>query len=69
MSDAPKDAVKAPRTADDHEKSIRDMYGQYVATTVIRIDGARAFNPGDPVPVNHVKNGIVRSDQVKKKGA
>lgn len=43
-------------------------YGEYVATEVISIDGVRAFNEGDPVPVGHVKNGIVDKALVAKRG-
>ena len=41
-------------------------YGTYVATKEILIDGARAFNVGDPVPVSHVDRGVVDSDAVAK---
>lgn len=30
-------------------------YSTYVAKEVIFLDGARAFNPGQPVPVSHVE--------------
>lgn len=30
-------------------------YGTYVATEPISINGAHAFNAGDPVPVSHVE--------------
>lgn len=39
-------------------------WSKYVATEPIFIDGARAFNAGDPVPVSHVERGVVRKDQV-----
>lgn len=39
-------------------------YGKWVAKEPIDIGGARAFNPGDPVPSSHVENGVVRKDQV-----
>lgn len=39
-------------------------YGKYVAKEPIRINGARAFNPGDPVPVSHVESGVVSKEQV-----
>jgi hypothetical protein len=42
-------------------------YGTYVAKERIVIDGALAFNEGDPVPVSHVKRGVVTSSQVDKK--
>ena len=41
-------------------------YGTYVATEVILVDGVRAYNPGDPVPVSNVERhdyaalGVVR---------
>ncbi len=41
-------------------------YGVYVAAHAIDIDGARAFNAGDAVPVSHVERGVVASDDVKK---
>lgn len=49
-------------------------YGTYVAKEAIYIGRARAFNPGDAVPVSHVTRGVVdksqveRSDPEKKKG-
>lgn len=39
-------------------------YGKFVAKDVIYVDGARAFNPGDPVPVGHVESGVVDKAQV-----
>lgn len=41
-------------------------YGTFVATKEILIDGARAFNVGDPVPVSHVERGVVDADSVAK---
>jgi hypothetical protein len=41
-------------------------WGTYVATSAIHINGARAFNPGDPVPASHVERGVVSSDDVAK---
>jgi hypothetical protein len=42
-------------------------YGEFVAVNVITIDGARAFNPGDPVPKSHVANGVVSKDDVARR--
>lgn len=39
-------------------------YGKYVAKETIYVDGARAFNVGDPVPVGHVEGGVVDEAQV-----
>jgi hypothetical protein len=39
-------------------------WGTYVAAAPIFIGGARAFNPGDPVPVSHVTGGVVNQAQV-----
>lgn len=41
-------------------------YGTYVAKERIVIDGVPAFNAGDPVPVSHVKRGVVTNAQVEK---
>lgn len=41
-------------------------YGTYVANKPIDFGGARAFNPGDPVPVSHVDRGLVSADDVEK---
>lgn len=41
-------------------------YGTYVATEVINVGNARAFNVGDPVPVSHVERGVVPQDKVAK---
>lgn len=40
---------------DDFVEKQRAEYGTYVATQVILHEGARAYNPGDPVPVSNVK--------------
>lgn len=42
-------------------------YGTYLAKEPINIGTARAFNVGDPVPVSHVKRGIVSEDAVVKR--
>jgi hypothetical protein len=41
-------------------------YGTFVANKPITIAGARAFNPGDPVPASHVERGVVSADDVDK---
>lgn len=55
-------------TAEQYAEGVRKEYSMYVATGPIDINGARAFNVGDPVPVSHVDgdNPTVRSDQVAK---
>lgn len=58
--------MSAPLTADQYRQSLVDEYSQYVAVAPIDIDGARAFNVGDPVPVSHVERGVVSADRVKK---
>ena len=52
--------------AADVAHSIAVEYGTYIATGPINIDGARAFNEGDPVPVSHVDRGVVSAGQVRK---
>lgn len=51
-------------TAEDARRATEAEYNRYVAKEVIFVDGGRAFNPGDPVPVSHVERGVVRDDQV-----
>jgi hypothetical protein len=41
-------------------------WGVYVARGPIDIEGARAFNAGDPVPVSHVVRGVVTLDLVRR---
>ena len=57
----------APLTAAEYRAVLGEEYGQYVAVTDININGARAFNVGDPVPVSHVERGVVEADQVSKR--
>lgn len=55
-----------PATAEELREAQRVEYGTYVAAQAIDIEGARAFNVGDPVPVSHVTRGVVAEDAVKK---
>lgn len=55
-----------PATAEELREAQRAEYGVYVAVTPIDISGARAFNPGDPVPASHVDRGVVLAEQVAK---
>lgn len=56
-----------PRTIEELREAQRKEYGTYIAAEPINIDGVRAFNLGDPVPVGHVERGVVRLDQVAKR--
>lgn len=56
-----------PASAEELREAQRKEYSVYVALGPIDIDGARAFNVGDPVPVSHVDRGVVREDQVAKR--
>lgn len=58
--------MSAPLTAEQQAQAIRDEYAVYVAIVPIDINGARAFNEGDAVPVGHVDRGVVLSEQVAK---
>lgn len=53
-----------PATAEELRAAQVAEYGKYVAAEAIFIGGARAFNPGDPVPVSHVERGVVDKSQV-----
>ena len=56
----------APVTAAQYREVLGEEYGTYVAVAAININGARAFNAGDPVPASHVERGVVEADQVSK---
>lgn len=58
----------APTEALAHRDAQAKEYGTYIAKEPIDINGARAFNVGDPVPVSHVErdDAPVRQDQVAK---
>lgn len=56
-----------PTAADDFQAAQEKEWGQYVAVEAIAIDGVRAFNPGDPVPVSHVERGVVDKSQVARR--
>ena len=55
-----------PVTAEELREAQRKEYGTYVAAQTIFIEGARAFNVGDPVPVSHVERHVVDADAVTK---
>ena len=50
--------------AEAAQKAAAVEWGTYTATHAIYIDGVRAFNPGDAVPVSHVSRGVVESELV-----
>lgn len=58
--------MTTPATAEELRAAQEAEYGTYVAKEQIKIGGALAFNAGDPVPVSHVKRGIVANSQVEK---
>lgn len=49
------------------EQQVKE-YGTYVAVAPVFVDGVRAFNAGDPVPVSHVERGVVDAASVAKVG-
>lgn len=55
-----------PTPDEEYRQAQAAEYGTFVATEEILIDGARAFNVGDPVPVSHVERGVVSADSVAK---
>lgn len=56
----------AEQTVEEYLKAQEAEWTTYVATEVININGARAFNVGAPVPASHVTNGVVPSSSVAK---
>lgn len=53
-------------TAAQYREALGAEWGVYVASGPIDINGARAFNAGDPVPVSHVDGNVVEAHQVAK---
>lgn len=63
--------MSEPTTVAELKAAQQEEYGTYVAAVPIFINGVRAFNAGDPVPVSHVKRNVVAKTQVtatEKKG-
>ena len=60
-------APPTPKTVEEYRDEQAAEWGRYVAVVAIDIDGARAFNPGDAVPVSHVTRNVVTADQVTEK--
>lgn len=56
--------MTTPVQADDHRAALAAEYGRWIATEPIDIDGVRAFNVGDAVPVSHVDSGVVPKSAV-----
>lgn len=54
-------------TPEDFQAQQVAEYGTYVAVEPIFIDGTRAFNKGDAVPVSHVERNVVAAEQVAKR--
>jgi hypothetical protein len=51
----PKIAETLTETVAEDLEAQRTEYGTYVANRPIDVDGARAYNVGDPVPVSNVE--------------
>jgi hypothetical protein len=59
--------MTTPATPAEERRSAQAKeYGTWVATERIDIGGARAFNPGDPVPAGHVERGVVEKTSVAR---
>lgn len=54
------------QTVAEYVAAQKAEWGAYVATEAIDINGARAFNAGDPVPASHVERGVVAAESVAK---
>jgi len=57
----------AQTAAEYREAQIRE-YSTYKAAVPIDINGVRAFNVGDPVPVSHVEQGVLSQAEVEPVG-
>ena len=68
VSPAPTAATPAsPKTVAEFQDALTSEWGTYVAIVPIDLNGARAANPGDPIPASHVKQGLVSEEQVAKR--
>lgn len=56
----------APKTLEQYQAEQAREYGEWVATRAIDVNGARAFNRGDPVPSSHVAAGLVPESAVAR---
>jgi len=56
----------AEQTVEEYLAAQKAEWTAYVATEAIDINGARAFNVGDPVPASHVASGVVPKESVAK---
>lgn len=54
-----------PQTVEEYRAAQEAEWGQYVANEAIDINGVRAFNAGNAVPVSHVERGVVDKSQVR----
>jgi len=61
--------VQPPTTLEQYQAGQISEWDAYVASEIIDIDGARAFNPGDAVPASHVERGVVKLSQVIARSA
>jgi hypothetical protein len=66
MAPAAKDVAEPLDDAQTFRAAQAVEWGTYIAVAPISIDGVRAFNPGDPVPVGHVTRGLVDETQVAR---
>lgn len=64
MVTAKKESIQPPTVLEQYQAGQISEWEAYVASQVIDIDGARAFNPGDAVPASHVERGVVKLTQV-----
>lgn len=58
--------MTTPATAEELREAQAKEYSQYVALGPIDINGARAFNEGDPVPASHIERALVSTEQVAR---
>ena len=59
-----KESIQPPTMLEKYQAGQIGEWEAYIASEVIEIDGARAFNPGDAVPASHVERGVITLSQV-----
>jgi hypothetical protein len=67
VPETPGGVPATPKTVEEFRQEQVAEWGTYVATTPIFIEGIRAFNVGDAVPVSHIDRGVVSTEQVAKR--
>jgi hypothetical protein len=67
VPETPGGVAPDPKTVEQLRKEFDEEWGVYRAVSPIFVDGIRAFNPGDQVPVANVKEHGYDKDKLVEK--